>query len=72
MFFLKRTKTKRLEEIKSEEEEAQQRLLQEAWDNSHEDSNISLEFMKGIDTNEIEEVKAYDGEINAMTFNHIK
>lgn len=46
--------------------------MQEAWENSNEDSHLSLEFLKGIDTNEIEEVKAYDGEINAMTFNHIK
>ena len=48
------------------------RLLQSAWENANEDTNVSLEFLKGIDTNDIEEVKAYDGEINPMTFSHIK
>lgn len=60
LYMMKKNKTRKLEEMKKQEEEENKRIMEREWEESKEESDFSLQFMKSINTNEIEEAKVYD------------
>ena len=83
LFFLKRGKSKRLEELEKEEERERQRLLEEEWAaaNQAQDQSAELNLLRDLEDAELVETAGfgefskaidYDGELNSMTFNRVK
>ena len=46
--------------------------MEEAWKLSEEEVQPELVILRELDAHDFEGVKVYDGEINAMTFAHVK
>lgn len=72
LFLLRKGKSKKLEEMKMKEEEEKQRIMEEAWTKAGEEVEPELLIIRELDRDEFEEVKVYDGDINQMTFAHVK
>jgi hypothetical protein len=72
LFLIKRNKTRKLEQIRKEEEEEKARILEAEWQMSQELFTPEMRIVKDIDRSEFEEIKAFDGELNSMAFNHVK
>ena len=72
LFFFKKRKNIKLEEIKKQEEEERERIMEEEWEKQRQLEYPDLVLLKEIDPLDFEEVKAYDGNLNPMTFNLVK
>eukprot|EP00347_Sterkiella_histriomuscorum_P000379 403376088 len=81
LFLLKRGKSKRLEEIEKEEEAERKRILEEEWKASQIEADPELVLLRDLDDAQlvdttgfstINQINAYDGELNSMTFNCVK
>ena len=46
--------------------------MEEAWSKSGQEVEPELLILKDLDREDFEEIKAYDGDINQMTFTHVK
>jgi septal ring factor EnvC (AmiA/AmiB activator) len=69
---LKKGKAKKLEKIEEEEERERQRLLEEEWELHNKQDEPEMVILKELDASEFEKVQVYDGDLNPMTFNHVK
>ncbi len=58
--------------MKEEEEKERQRQMEEEWEKQKEKQIPELVLLKEIDSEDLEEIKGYDGEITAITFNAVK
>jgi hypothetical protein len=81
LFFLKKGKSKRLEEIERQEEEERKRLLEEEWKAAQVLLEPEISIFRDLDEagqvptagfSEFNKIHAYDGELNTMTFNCVK
>lgn len=72
LFLLKKGKTRRLEEIQKEEEEARQRELEEQWKASQIQNEPELAILRELSDTSAIEPEAYDGELSQLNFTHIK
>lgn len=69
---LKKGKSKKLESMEKAEEEERKRLMEEEWERENKEFAPEMVLFKELDPSEFEKVKVYDGELNPMTFNHVK
>lgn len=46
--------------------------MEEAWNKAGEEVEPELLILRDLDREDFEEIKAYDGDINQMTFAHVK
>ena len=73
IFLLQRGKNRKLKELEAKEEEERLRMLEEEWAKHLKEQEPELVLLKEVTSDEDGlSMHAYEGEMNGMTFNHIK